>query len=621
MLELLPDELLLLIFCYLHKFDVIYTFTNLNSRFQQIIASFLFNVNFTQQYKPSYKKFQWFCDNVVPLHENSIHSLKLEESHQLLALRTYISDKHETNPSQPVLHQLNHLKSLVLEMEGGYDIHHENELNNFLLEALKISSLTELSVSLDLQNTDLVGTHTNRIAKIFESMALSTSNKITNLTLIYPRGLLRLDSTYQICSIKQLSVKIYFAKMLIELFNATPNLQELNLSIVMFDDTEPLKSIKLPEKLEKLHIEGGTYDYRTYSHEQPTFEMIKGLLDVFKYQLRSLALIVNNADENFANYNKFQSLICNFTCLCRFEYHIRTNCRPNSLFPNIEQLPDLSFSIFTIPRLRQFDKTSLRITYVAEFNSDLSIQELYNCQLLSIYSENCDSSVLGALKKGVSITKYCAMKFCLAFCNQLEGCRYIYSTLRYPHFHSYFFLKSNAKLVNLKKLSLTSTNKTLSIGFGRLLLKIIGFSPGLTDLLVGSGTTNVSNLIKQLQKIIPQKEGKQFLCFEMFVDMKSKKWDFSLELSKMLPNLKTIGISGEQRSIDNCFSSLIEFVEDLQTHFKELVRLTIKTYAGNHRSFQRYENDLKILSKQTKNPIYYSSKDQGMANYFFDIWL
>ncbi|CAF0901487.1 unnamed protein product [Adineta ricciae] len=580
MLELLPDELLLLIFCYLHKFDVIYTFTNLNSRFQQIIASFLFNVNFTQQYKPSYKKFQWFCDNVVPLHENSIHSLKLEESHQLLALRTYISDKHETNPSQPVLHQLNHLKSLVLEMEGGYDIHHENELNNFLLEALKISSLTELSVSLDLQNTDLVGTHTNRIAKIFESMALSTSNKITNLTLIYPRGLLRLDSTYQICSIKQLSVKIYFAKMLIELFNATPNLQELNLSIVMFDDTEPLKSIKLPEKLEKLHIEGGTYDYRTYSHEQPTFEMIKGLLDVFKYQLRSLALIVNNADENFANYNKFQSLICNFTCLCRFEYHIRTNCRPNSLFPNIEQLPDLSFSIFTIPRLRQFDKTSLRITYVAEFNSDLSIQELYNCQLLSIYSENCDSSVLGALKKG-----------------------------------------SNAKLVNLKKLSLTSTNKTLSIGFGRLLLKIIGFSPGLTDLLVGSGTTNVSNLIKQLQKIIPQKEGKQFLCFEMFVDMKSKKWDFSLELSKMLPNLKTIGISGEQRSIDNCFSSLIEFVEDLQTHFKELVRLTIKTYAGNHRSFQRYENDLKILSKQTKNPIYYSSKDQGMANYFFDIWL
>ena len=173
----------------------------------------------------------------------------------------------------------------------------------------------------------------------------------------------------------------------------------------------------------------------------------------------------------------------------------------------------------------------------------------------------------------------------------------------------------------MKKLSLTSANKTLSIGFSRLLLKLIGFSPGLTDLLIGSGTTNVNNLIKQLQKIIPQKEGKQFLCFEVFVNMNIKQWDFSLELSKMLPNLRTISISGEQRSIDNCFSSLIEFVEDLQTHFKELTRLTIKIYAGNHHSFQRYENNLKILSEQTKNPIYYSAKDQGMANYYFDIWL
>ncbi len=48
-------------------------------------------------------------------------------------------------------------------MEGSYDIHYKDEVNQFLGEALKISSLTELSVSL-AGHDDLLGIHANRVA-------------------------------------------------------------------------------------------------------------------------------------------------------------------------------------------------------------------------------------------------------------------------------------------------------------------------------------------------------------------------------------------------------------------------------------------------------------------------
>ncbi|CAF1265648.1 unnamed protein product [Adineta steineri] len=371
-------------------------------------------------------------------------------------------------------------------MEGSYDIHHKNEVNQFLVEALKIPSLTELLVSLGTGD-DLLSIHANRVAMILQSIVSSASTKIANLTLIYPRGLLQLKSGIQIASVKRLSVTIHFAKTLMQLINVTPNLEELSLSIMMFDDTDLLKSIKLPQTLQKLHLEGGTYDYKKFSYEQPTFEMIRIFLDVFKHHIQSLTLIMNNADKKFATFDNFQSL-------------------------------------------------------------------------------------------------------------------------------------SNFKLVNLKKLVVTSRSKMFSAGFSRLLLKIVDLSPNLNSLSISSGT-NPNNLIKQLQRIMPKKYGKQFLHFELFLESNSKQWEFSLELSKMLPNLKTISIHGEQRFLDNCFTSLIEFVEDLQTHFKKLARLTIKTYGSNTDAFGRYENDLKKLSKQTNNPIYYTAKDQGVANYFLDIWL
>ncbi|CAF4305171.1 unnamed protein product, partial [Adineta steineri] len=161
--------------------------------------------------------------------------------------------------------------------------------------------------------------------------------------------------------IRRLSVTCMNVQALEELFEAMPNIEELNLSIVESYPLETVNLLKVPKTLDKLHIECGKIECRDRSTEI-TFETIQTLLKAFDNQLLSLTLIMINPAKDFSNFVKVQSLVSDFTRLESFQYFIKTIHQPNSQsdFPNVKVLPDSSYSLFTLPKPRPFDTISER---------------------------------------------------------------------------------------------------------------------------------------------------------------------------------------------------------------------------------------------------------------------
>lgn len=78
-MESLSDELLLQIFCYLRKFDfVVYSFNNLNQRFQNIIQSFLYEIDLTDSGCPSFRHWHFFIKHILRTQMQAVQSLKLQ---------------------------------------------------------------------------------------------------------------------------------------------------------------------------------------------------------------------------------------------------------------------------------------------------------------------------------------------------------------------------------------------------------------------------------------------------------------------------------------------------------------------------------------------------------------
>ena len=333
LLESLPNELLLRIFDYLHRFDLRYTFANLNRRFQEIIKPHLLNdLDLTHNNRPTYRLWKVFCRKVLPLHGQHVRSLKLAGHQQVLLFEPYVR-------------QLVNLESLDIdnnEKKGDFD--HVWKLSQFLFEALSIPSLRKLSI-------------THPEGDVFKTIAsFPTSHNLSTLTLIYLRGLHNIKEVPSMPNLRRFSVRIASIKVLVQLSTVMPNLEELSLSMLDFADFEHLHLLKVPLTLEKLHLELGCY------HCCTSFETTKLFLNAFRVQLRSLTFISVNAEEIFSNFNTFHSLVSNFSRLEIFEYHVRTKHHDDStsLFRNVEHLPDSSYSFFTrtaSPKVRQYFRT------------------------------------------------------------------------------------------------------------------------------------------------------------------------------------------------------------------------------------------------------------------------
>lgn len=137
-MECLPDELLLLIFRYLHKFDILYSFDNLNKHFQRIIEPYSYSINFSEDTDVSYTYFLLFINDILPIYGTNIQSLTLNGYHQIQLL-------------QPYLHHLMNLESFILQSENK--IEHSiyvYQFKQFIINILSLSSLSELSIFGDI---------------------------------------------------------------------------------------------------------------------------------------------------------------------------------------------------------------------------------------------------------------------------------------------------------------------------------------------------------------------------------------------------------------------------------------------------------------------------------------
>ncbi|CAF0918133.1 unnamed protein product [Didymodactylos carnosus] len=355
-MEALPDELLLLIFRHLHKFDILYSFNSLNQRFQQIIEPYLFDIDLTQENSFSYKDIHLFLQHILPLQGRAVRSLKLDgQQFRLFYIR--------------VCHLIN-LQSLTLKLHR-FDVQYSRQLNYFLTRALStVPSLTELLLFES-------GTETLKTISSFASYNL------TKLTLLCSCGDPNLDDVSQMPYLKHLSMNLD-SKLLIKLFKIMTNLQELNLAVLHFNDIENFYLLQVPKTLEKLQLEIGLY-----GNCQSNLQTIKKFLDVFKNELSSLILIIINAERDFCNYSDFQSLVSNYTRLEAFQYYIRTNCRPDdSRFLNVEQLPDSRYCFYTLPLPKLFDTISSLTTLDCHLDSNFTLQKLSICTTLYISSSH-----------------------------------------------------------------------------------------------------------------------------------------------------------------------------------------------------------------------------------------
>ena len=437
--ESLPNELYLATFRFLQQFDLIYAFSNLNQRFQKMIEPYTYHIDLTRHNRPSFRQFQLFYMHILHLHNETIRSVKVAGHHQLQLL-------------YPHIHSLINLEMLVIEKEDEAkekdDHSHQPEQAAFLREALRVPSLSTVSITLADDDT------LTSISSL--SMTLS---KLTSLSLIYFSGLAHAEQVNGMPpSITHFTISLKSIAPMVNLLRFLPNLVE-------FGHLECNDHLKLPAQLETLHLEFGGYRDDDRFAYQPRFEVIKNFLAIFKTQLKSLTLVVNNAVDDLSTFDKLQNLVSDFMCLEAFEYCIRSEYSPDSGFPNFEKLLDSTFCIFTLPKPQ-----SLGIQKCRPLNE-------YSCYDSLTFKDFCKSQHLYNCEK-LRISRY----------NELvpSACE----------------LGNDLRYTNLVRLIIYAIEE-ISIDICRLLAKLI--LPAIDLNFLHVTTTDTVRAIKHLREIIPKK--------------------------------------------------------------------------------------------------------------------
>ena len=567
--ESLPNELYLATFRFLQQFDLIYAFSNLNQRLQKLIEPYTYHIDLTRHNRASFRQFQLFCMHILRLHIENIRSVKLAGHHQLQLL-------------YPHIHSLINLEMIVIEKEDEAkekdDYSHQPEQAAFLREALTISSLS--TVSITLADDD---------ALTSISSLSTTLSKLTNLSLIYFSGLAHAEQVNRMPpSITHFTISLKSIAPIVNLLRLLPNLVNLNLLMVEFNHLECKDHLKLPAKLETLHLEFGGYRDEDRSAYQPMFEVIRNFLAIFKTQLKSLTLVVNNAVDDLSAFDKLQNLVSDFMCLEVFEYCIRSDYPPDSGFPNFEKLLDSTFCIFTLPKPQ-----SLGIQECRPLNE-------YSCYDSLTFKDFCKSQQLYNCGK-LRISRY----------NELVP--------------SVCELGNALRYTNLVRLMIYAIEE-ISMDICRLLAKLIPLAIDLNFLHVT--TTDTVRAIKHLREIIP-KNSKQIIHFELSLfsnedehaHMSEKyKYDstFFSDLVEILPNLNSLSFYSEQLFTDDSYyTCLSQFIDPVKHDFQKLTHLTIgmRSLKSNDRSeFERFKHELNQLAPS----LHY--KEEG-ENYYYDIHL
>lgn len=511
-LEAIPDELFLHIFRYLHKFDLLFSFTNLNQRFEQLVEPYLYEVNLTDHYTPSYRQFRPFYRHILPLYAQKIQSLRLSGYEQLQLFQPYIS-------------QLTTLKSLLIETKRWDNkTDYQRAFYHFLVQMLSsIRSLRELSV-VPPGNFDM-------------ELVSAVANNLTTLTFIcHYLSPMNVSNLTPMSSLKSLTFDACSTECLFELLDATPNLEELNLVLtIVISIKHSLNKFKAPKSLRQLLLK--VDGYRNVRFGNPlSLKTIKTFLSVFQNEVRHLTLIALNVSEQLSYFDQLQSLVQNFVHLEQFDYFIRTAHQPRTsdlgLFPHIKQFPDSSYSLSNIicsQQLPTFEEIEQTV------DSVLTMEELYNSTQL--YASFCSSAS--------NILDLQGAKF------QLDNLRSI--VFRNPVNKSHDTFNQFMRNVIILSPNLSSLTLPTHVDTTHVIKQ-------LCDLVS-------SERRKQITDLRLAAMSTKWLYFH------STFWS---ELSDVLPNLRKLRLENDFKFIYQYAPTLLEFLQMIRKIFRKITHLEIE---------------------------------------------
>jgi len=301
-MEKLPDELWLSVFIYLHKFDILYSFHSLNLRFQKLIGSYESNINLSDF---SYKLFNRFCREILPIHGHDIHYLTIKGTHQLNFFRE----------NSTLLQRMDCLQCLTL-IGRQYSI----ELIDFYVKHFPLLNTFRIK---------LINYGEQRLEDILSSNLLL----ITNLSLLEGneyyfdgKNIVKQPGT-RLSRLKTLTIQnLKTTSDLYYLFEMMFNLEELNLSVNQFD-SQPLLNSVVPKCLTMMNLE-----LNCTLHDQQTIEMLREFLFLFRKQLKSLKLVIYCTDKSF-DIEFYQNLKENLPYLVSFAYSVEILDPPRPPLP------------------------------------------------------------------------------------------------------------------------------------------------------------------------------------------------------------------------------------------------------------------------------------------------
>ncbi|CAF1612449.1 unnamed protein product, partial [Didymodactylos carnosus] len=246
-MEHLPDELWVLIFRYLHRIDILHSFSQLSSRFQQILQSYYENMNLINV---SYRHYKILCEQILPLHGSQVRSLILHNSLQLNKFKEHIK-------------QLPHLQ--YLKLTSDYDDEDSIHEIEYYVDRLP-QYLTDLHIDGCFVLSSILMKVLGGKAEVPEFPSL------TNLTVLgsyaFEQPISQSD-WHCLCmhrNLKTLKIHLTILEDIFCILPSMPNLEELYLSsllnVIEFEDEKKMNGFRtvarsISSKLLKFHFETG----------------------------------------------------------------------------------------------------------------------------------------------------------------------------------------------------------------------------------------------------------------------------------------------------------------------------------------------------------------------------
>ncbi|CAF1048529.1 unnamed protein product [Adineta steineri] len=320
----LPDEILCNIFEYLSSFDAIYSFINLNKRFNCLLISFKQQIDLTYL---SYDQFLYYMKNILPIinQDELLYVLKLGNQRtpgQIELFNSLIDDKNCRS-------YFNNIDQVIIESPRLNEF--INFVNKFLLS---LSELITLTIKIDYVNDPDFPTWTKFLTNTILPIAT-----LIKLSIEIPNGLVlsRLPDSIMFPSLMDITLNVTLVTDLLILIQSTPNLRNLSIRIGWWTsgDQTLVKMIKKMCEdhnrtsylihLKKFHLSIDSILTFQFEHlEQVLYRIMNNETTYnFNFILRNAISRNNELVTQLLDGKRWENLLSSYSSLIQFDLFIR----------------------------------------------------------------------------------------------------------------------------------------------------------------------------------------------------------------------------------------------------------------------------------------------------------